>query len=31
MLAMFAKSLHIKVKPNSWAWLDRAAVEVNQV
>ena len=31
MTTTFTKTLRIKVKPNSWAWLDRAAVEVNQV
>jgi hypothetical protein len=31
MTATFTKTLRIKVKPNSCAWLDRAAVEVNQV
>jgi len=31
MSATFTKTLRIKVKPNSWAWLDRARVEVNQV
>ena len=31
MTTTFTKTLRIKVKPNSWAWLKRAAVEVNQV
>ena len=31
MTTTFTKTLRIKVKPNSWAWLDRAAVEVSQV
>src|SRR5690606_41511590 len=31
MTTTFTKTLRIKVKPNSWAWLKCAAVEVNQV
>lgn len=30
MTGTFTKTLRIKVKPNSWTWLDRAAREVNQ-
>jgi putative transposase len=31
MNAVAAKTLHFKVKPEAWPWLDKAAVEVNQV
>jgi len=24
------KTVHLKVKPESWPWLDKAAIEVNQ-
>jgi hypothetical protein len=31
MTATFTKTLRIKVKSNSWAWLDRAAQDATAV